>query len=237
MNLKKILNKEQKRKWKELKKKVLEANKSLPKKGLVVETFGNVSGILRFKNLSLIVIKPSGVDYDLLKIEDLITVGLNGKKLDGNLIPSVDTPHHLYLYRNLKEIGGIVHIHSPYVTAWACTGRPIPVYNTTHADKFGGEIPCAPYADNQNNHIGKSIIKYRKKGVPAILLEKHGAFVFDIGAKKAVETASELEFVAKAAFNYIQLCQALKINPQEMSKKEAKIWRERHLPGGCYGQE
>ncbi len=236
MNLKKILNKEQKRKWEELKKEVLEANKALPKKGLVVETFGNVSGILRFKKISLTVIKPSGVDYDLLKIEDLVTVGLNGKKLDGKLKPSVDTPHHLYVYRNLKQIGGIVHTHSLYATAWACTGKPLPVYNTTHADKFGGEIPCAPYADNQNNHIGKNIIKYRKKGVPAILLKKHGAFVFDASAKKAVETASELEFVAKVAFNYLQLCQALKVIPKEMSKKETKIWRKRHLSGGGYGQ-
>ena len=237
MNLKKILNKEQRGKWEELKRKVLEANKALPKKGLVVETFGNVSGILRFKKISLIVIKPSGVDYDLLKIEDLVTVGLNGKKLDGKLKQSVDTPHHLYIYRNLKEIGAVVHTHSLYATAWACTGKPIPVYNTTHADKFGGEIPCAPYSDNQNNHIGKNIIKYQKKGVPAILLEKHGAFIFGTNAKKAVKTASELEFVTKVAFNYLQLCQALKINPQEMDKKEVKIWRERHLPGGGYGQE
>jgi len=236
MNLKKILNKEQRGKWEELKRKVLEANKALPKKGLVVETFGNVSGILRFKKISLVVIKPSGVDYDLLKMEDLVTVELNGKKLDGKLKPSVDTPHHLYIYRNLKEIGAVVHTHSVYATAWAATGKPIPVYNTTHADKFGGEIPCAPYADNQNNHIGKSIIKYQKKGVPAILLEKHGAFVFDTSAKKVVETASELEFVTKVAFNYLQLCQALKIKPKEMNKKETKIWRERHLPGGDYGQ-
>jgi len=118
MNLKKILNKEQRKKWESLKRQVLEANKSLPKKGLVVETFGNVSGILRFKKISLIVIKqPSGVDYDLLKIEDLVTVGLNGKKLDGKLKQSVDTPHHLYLYRNLKEIGAVVHTHSLYATA------------------------------------------------------------------------------------------------------------------------
>jgi len=117
MNLKKILNKEQRKKWESLKRQVLEANKSLPKKGLVVETFDNVSGILRFKKISLIVIKPSGVDYDLLKIEDLVTVGLNGKKLDGKLKQSVDTPHHLYLYRNLKEIGVVVHTHSLYATA------------------------------------------------------------------------------------------------------------------------
>ena len=164
-------------------------------------------------------------------------MGMDGKKLDGDLLPSVDTPHHLYIYRNLKQIGGIVHTHSLYATTWAATGRPIPVYNTTHADKFGAEIPCTPYADNRDNHIGKAIIKYRKKGVPAILLEKHGAFVFDTNAKKAVKTASELEFIAKTAFNYFSLCQALKIKPEEMNKKEVKIWRERHLPGGGYGQK
>ena len=236
MNLKKILSKEQKKKWESLKREVLETNRALPKKGLVIETFGNASGILRFKKISLVVIKPSGVDYDSLKVEDLVTVGIDGKKLDGNLLPSVDTPHHLYIYRNLKQIGGIVHTHSLYATTWACTGRPIPVYNTTHADKFGGEIPCAPYADNRDNHIGKGIIKYRKKEVPAILLEKHGAFIFGTNAKKAIETASELEFVAKIALHYLLLCQVLNRSPKEMSKREATLWRKRHLPGGGYGQ-
>jgi len=237
MELKKILNKEQRKKWESLKREVLEANKALPKKGLVVETFGNVSEILRFKNTALIVIKPSGVDYDSLKLEDLVTVGLNGKKLDGKLKPSVDTPHHLYIYRNLKEIGGIVHTHSLYATTWAATGRPIPVYNTTHADKFGKEIPCAPYADNRDNHIGKTIIKYCKKGVPAILLKKHGAFILGTNAKKSVEIASKLEFIAKLAFHYLLLSQILEIKPKEMSKREVTLWRKRHLPGGGYGQE
>lgn len=124
----------------QLKREVLEANKQLPLHGLVTFTWGNVSGIDREKGL--VVIKPSGVPYEKMKIEDLAVVDLDGNQVEGKLKPSSDTPTHLALYRAFPVIGGIVHTHSPWATGWAQAGRPIPVLGTTHADYFYGEIPC-----------------------------------------------------------------------------------------------
>ena len=125
----------------ELKQQVYEANMELPKRGLITYTWGNVSGIDRKTNY--FVIKPSGVDYDKLKPEDMVVMDLNGNKIEGEYKPSSDTPTHLELYLRYPEIGGIVHTHSPEATAWAQAGRSIPLYGTTHADYFYGEIPCA----------------------------------------------------------------------------------------------
>ena len=125
----------------ELKKKVYEANMELPKYGLVTFTWGNVSAIDR--ESGLFVIKPSGIDYDLLKPEDMVVMDLNGNKVEGKYNPSSDTPTHLELYKAFPEIGGVVHTHSTYATSWAQSGRSIPCYGTTHADYMYGEIPCA----------------------------------------------------------------------------------------------
>ena len=125
----------------ELKKKVYEANMDLPKYGLVTFTWGNVSAIDR--ESGLFVIKPSGVDYDLLKPEDMVVMDLDGNKVEGKYNPSSDTPTHLELYKAFTEVGGIVHTHSTYATSWAQSGRAIPCYGTTHADYMYGEIPCA----------------------------------------------------------------------------------------------
>ena len=124
----------------ELKKKVYEANMELPKRGLITYTWGNVSGIDR--ESGLFVIKPSGVEYDLLKPEDMVVIDLDGNKVEGDYNPSSDTPTHLELYKAFPEIGGVVHTHSPWATSWAQAGRSIPCYGTTHADYFYGEIPC-----------------------------------------------------------------------------------------------
>jgi L-ribulose-5-phosphate 4-epimerase len=124
----------------ELKQAVLKANLELSKRGLVTFTWGNVSGIDRKNNL--IVIKPSGVAYDELKLEDLVVVDLDGNQIEGKLKPSSDTPTHLVIYRNFKNIGGVVHTHSRWATSWAQSGRRIPALGTTHADYFYGEIPC-----------------------------------------------------------------------------------------------
>ncbi|WP_313491474.1 L-ribulose-5-phosphate 4-epimerase AraD, partial [Exiguobacterium sp.] len=124
----------------QLKEEVLEANLALPKHDLVTFTWGNVSGIDR--NAGLVVIKPSGVPYDALTIDDLVVVDLEGNVVEGDLRPSSDTPTHLALYRALPEIGGIVHTHSPWATSWAQAKRAIPAFGTTHADYFYGEIPC-----------------------------------------------------------------------------------------------
>lgn len=125
----------------ELKQKVYEANMELPRRGLITYTWGNVSGIDREKGL--FVIKPSGVDYDVLKPSDMVVMDLEGNKVEGEMNPSSDTATHVELYNAFKEIGGIVHTHSPHATAWAQAGRALPCYGTTHADYFYGEIPCA----------------------------------------------------------------------------------------------
>ena len=124
-----------------LKKEVYEANMELPKRGLITYTWGNVSGI--DKETGYFVIKPSGVDYDLLKPEDMVVMDLEGNKIEGNLNPSSDTPTHIEIYKAYPEIGGVVHTHSPWATSWAQAGRNIPCYGTTHADYFYGDIPCA----------------------------------------------------------------------------------------------
>ena len=128
-----------------LKKEIYEANMLLPKYGLVTFTWGNVSGIDREKGL--FVIKPSGVDYDLLKPETLDRVFLNGNRVEGELNPSSDTPTHVVLYNRFPDIGGIVHTHSPWATSWAQAGRGIPCYGTTHADYLYGEVPCVRESD------------------------------------------------------------------------------------------
>ena len=123
-----------------LKEQVFKANLELPKKGLVLFTWGNVSGIDREKNL--IVIKPSGVDYETMKVEDMVVVDLDGNVVEGELNPSSDTPTHIELYKKFSSIGGIVHTHSTNATIWAQSGRDIPAYGTTNADYFYGSVPC-----------------------------------------------------------------------------------------------
>ena len=125
---------------KKLKERVLHSNLSLVKHGLVIFTWGNLSGIDREKGL--VVIKPSGVSYDDMKADDMVVVDLEGNVVEGDLNPSSDTPTHLVLYKNFEKTGGIVHTHSEWATSWAQAGRPIPAYGTTHADYFYGEIPC-----------------------------------------------------------------------------------------------
>ena len=124
-----------------LKQQVFEANLELPKRGLITYTWGNVSGIDR--SLEYVVIKPSGVEYEVMKPEDMVVIDLMGNLVEGNYRPSSDTPTHLELYKSYPEIGGIVHTHSTWATSWAQAGRAIPCYGTTHADYFYGEIPCA----------------------------------------------------------------------------------------------
>ena len=161
----------------DLREEVCYANKMLPATGLVTMHSGNVSGLDR--NRGRLVIKPSGVDYDRMTPADLVEVDLeSGLAIDSKYRPSVDLPHHLFLYRNLPEVGGIIHTHSNYATAFAALGRPIPLCLTAIADQFGVEIPCAPYVDNQGDHIGQSILKHRNRA-PAILLGSHGVFAWE----------------------------------------------------------
>ena len=193
----------------ELKQKVYEANMELPRRGLVTYTWGNVSGIDREKGL--FVIKPSGVEYDELKPEDLVVMDLQGNKVEGDMNPSSDTKTHLVLYNAFPQLGGIVHTHSPYAVGWAQAGRDIPCYGTTHADYFYGPIPCARHLtqeeldEDYEMNTGKLIVEeFQARGidpvaVPAVICHSHGPFTWGKDAAQAVYHAVVLEEVAKMA--------------------------------------
>lgn len=176
----------------ELKKRVYEANMLLPKYGLVTFTWGNVSEIDR--ETGYFAIKPSGVDYDKLKPEDMVIVDLNGNKIEGKYNPSSDTATHVELYKAFPNIGGIVHTHSPWATSWAQAGRGIPCYGTTHADYMYGEIPCVRNLTKEEideayeRNTGVLIADYFKDkdyaAVPAVLCKNHGPFTWAKTAMK-----------------------------------------------------
>jgi L-ribulose-5-phosphate 4-epimerase len=191
-----------------LKEAVLEANLALPKYKLVSFTWGNVSGIIRSEGL--VVIKPSGVNYSEMTIDDLVVVDLEGNVIEGHLKPSSDTPTHLVLYKNFPEIGGIVHTHSPWATIWAQSGKDIPPLGTTHADYFNGAIPCTR-AMNENEireqyevETGNLIIETFKNinpnNIPGVLVNSHGPFAWGKDPLEALYHAVVLEEVAKMAF-------------------------------------
>lgn len=226
----------------ELKKKVYEANMMLPKYGLVTFTWGNVSAIDREKGL--FVIKPSGVEYDKLKIKDMVVMDLNGNKVEGDYKPSSDTPTHLELYKAFPEIGGIVHTHSPWATSWAQAGRGIPCYGTTHADYMYGEIPCvrnltkeeidAGYEKNTGVLIADYFKDHDYIAMPAVLCKNHGPFTWGKNADEAVHNAVVLEEVAKMA------CQTEMINPRVAPAPQVlqdKHYFRKHGKDAYYGQQ
>lgn len=225
----------------ELKEKVFRANLDLVKHGLVIFTWGNVSGIDREKGL--VVIKPSGVDYDTMKVDDMVVVDLNtGKVVEGNLRPSSDTPTHLALYRAFPEIGGVVHTHSTYATAWAEAGKDIPNIGTTHADYFYQAIPCtadmteAEVKGDYELETGNVIIK-RFKGMnpvhtPGVLVKNHGPFAWGKSPADAVHNAVVMEQVAKMAFVAFSVNPDLTMNPLLIEKH----FNRKHGPNAYYGQ-
>ena len=228
----------------ELKRQVYEANMLLPKYGLVTFTWGNVSAIDR--ETGLFVIKPSGVEYESMKPEDMVVMDLNGNRVEGKLRPSSDTPTHLELYKAFPEIGGIVHTHSSYATSWAQAGRSIPCYGTTHADYIYGEVPCVRCLTKEEideayeTNTGKLIVsefKRRKKeimAVPAVLCKNHGPFTWGKDAKDAVHNAVVLEEVAKMAYRTESINSKVEPAPQELQDKH---YYRKHGAGAYYGQE
>ena len=194
----------------ELKKEVYEANILLPKYGLVTFTWGNVSAIDR--KSGYFIIKPSGVSYDGMTEEDMVVMDLEGNKIEGKWNPSSDTKTHIEIYKKFKDVGGIVHTHSPYATSWAQAGRSIPCYGTTHADYFYGEIPCLrclteeeieeAYETNTGRLIVSEFERMQKDplAVPSALCQYHGVFSWGKDAEEAVHNAVVTEEVAKMAY-------------------------------------
>ncbi|WP_223593662.1 L-ribulose-5-phosphate 4-epimerase [Neobacillus bataviensis] len=227
-----------------LKREVLEANLQLPKHRLVTFTWGNVSGIDH--ETGFVVIKPSGVPYDELQIDDLVVLDLDGKIVEGTLRPSSDTPTHLALYRAFPQIGGIVHTHSPGATSWAQAGRPIPALGTTHADYFYGEIPCTRTLTEEEiergyeHETGKVIIEtFEKEGLnpvamPGILLSGHAPFSWGKDPNQAVHNAVVLEEVAKMALNTYMLNRQIEPIDQFLLDKH---YLRKHGVNAYYGQK
>ena len=211
----------------QLRREVWKANLDIYRAGLITMHAGNASGIDRKRGLVLI--KPSGVDYDTMRPSDIVVTDLQGRKVKGKWKPSVDLTHHLYLYRNCPDIGGVIHTHSNYATSFALLGRPIPVYLTAIADEFGEEIPCAPYVDNLGDHIGEAILKYKRRA-PAVLLGQHGVFAWGPTPREAVKAAVMLEDVAKTVHLALLLGK-----PQPLPPEEVKKWWDRYH--STYGQE
>ena len=185
-----------------LKQEVCRLHLELPRNGLVVWTGGNVSA--RDPATGLVVIKPSGVPYDELKPEHHVVVSLNGEVVDGKLKPSSDIASHLYVYRHRADVNGVVHTHSPYATAFAALGRPIPCCLTAMADEFGGPIPCAGFAMIGAEDIGRQIIEHIGSA-PAVLLKNHGVFTVGPSARAAVQAAVMAEDVARTMHLAMQL--------------------------------
>lgn len=227
-----------------LKREVLEANLALPEHGLVTFTWGNVSGIDR--ETGLVVIKPSGVPYDELQIDDLVVLDLDGNIVEGSLRPSSDTPTHLALYRAFPQIGGIVHTHSPGATSWAQAGRPIPALGTTHADYFYGEIPVTRTLTQEEIERGYELETgnvifetFEKEGLdpvamPGVLLSGHAPFAWGKNADQAVHNAVVLEEVAKMALNTFTLNPQIKPIDQFLLDKH---YLRKHGANAYYGQK
>ena len=184
----------------------------LTRYGLVVWTAGNVSA--RVPGQDLLVIKPSGVSYDDLTPENMVVCDLHGRVVEGDLAPSSDTEAQAYVYRHLPHVGGVVHTHSTYATAWAARGEPVPCVLTMVADEFGGEIPVGPFATIGDDSIGRGIVEtLRGSRSPAVLMQNHGVFAVGATARAAVKAAVMCEDVARTVHVARQLGEPVPIAP------------------------
>lgn len=224
-----------------LKEEVFRANLDLVKYGLVIFTWGNVSGIDREKEL--VVIKPSGVSYDILKPSDMVVLNLYGKVIEGNLNPSSDVATHLVLYRQFENIGGVVHTHSEWATSWAQAGIGIPAVGTTHADYFCGEIPCTRKLTKEEIEgeyeleTGKVIVERFKElnpdFIPGVLVNNHGPFCWGKDANEAVHNSVVMEEVAKMTFRTMQLNSGTNMDQVLLDKH----FLRKHGEDAYYGQK
>ena len=229
---------------KELREKVFQANMELPRRNLVTYTWGNVSGIDREKGL--VVIKPSGVEYEDLTADMLVIVDLQGNLVEGGLNPSSDTKTHIELYKAFPDIGGVEHTHSPYAVGWAQAARSVPLYGTTHADHLAADIPCTEFmpderiANDYETETGLQIVEcFRKKHlnpdeIPMALVAGHGPFTWGTTAAKALYNAKVLEELCRMARVTEQ------VNPAAARLKEALIekhYNRKHGKNAYYGQK
>jgi len=229
----------------DMKKEVLTANLLLPKYGLVTFTWGNVSAVCRKRNV--MAIKPSGVLYETMTVDDIVIVNLrDGNKVDGLRAPSSDTKTHLHLYKKFEDIGGIVHTHSPWATIFAQTGRDIPALGTTHADYFYGKIPCTRILTDEEiaieyeHNTGKVIAQYFADNnicatkMPAVLVNRHAPFTWGKDSFAAVHNAVVLEEVAKMAWHCFLFDKNIK--PIDQSLLDVHFLRK-HGANAYYGQK
>lgn len=227
-----------------LKQSVLEANMDLPKYNLVTFTWGNVSAVDR--DQKLLVIKPSGVPYEKLSLDNMVVVDFDGKVVEGKYSPSSDTATHIELYKAFDQIGGVVHTHSVHATAWAQAGRSVPIYGTTHADYFLGEIPCArslteqeisaEYEKNTGLVIVETFQRENKNPIytPGVLCTNHGPFSWGKDAQEAVHNAVVLEEVAKMAYMTESINSNIKEAPAYLRDKH---FYRKHGDKAYYGQK
>jgi L-ribulose-5-phosphate 4-epimerase len=226
---------------KKLREEVLDANLELVRRGLVLYTFGNVSGISR--DDGLIVIKPSGVPYEEMRIEHLVITDLEGKRVEGEFRPSSDLPTHLVLYRTFPEIGGVAHTHSEYATAWAQARKPIPCFGTTHADYFHGSIPVTEVLDGEEieaeyeKNTGHAIVRAFKNlnyaTIPAVLVANHGPFAWGADARTSAHNAVIVEAVARTAYFTRQINPDVEDAGQVLQDKH---YNRKHGRDAYYGQ-
>ena len=224
---------------KQLKERVCNANLMLKQSNLITLTWGNVSA--KDEESGLIIIKPSGVSYDTMKPEDMVVVDLDGNTVEGTYRPSSDLPTHLYLYKQFPSLGGIVHTHSTFATAFAQSGKEIVAYGTTHADAFYGSIPCtrdlteAEISEAYEWNTGKVIAEAVRDfiAVPGIIVKNHGVFTWGETSEKAVENAITLEEVAKMAFLTEQINPSIQRIDQHLLDKH---YLRKHGKNAYYGQ-
>lgn len=227
---------------KTLQKRVYEANLELVRKNLVIYSFGNVSGIDRAKGI--VAIKPSGVPYEKLTPDMIVLVDLIKNVVKGNLRPSSDTRAHIELYKNFPEIGGVVHTHSPYATAWAQAQKAIPCLGTTHADYCPGEIPCTDIISDKaidgdyEMETGKQIVrtfkKYSYKETPMVLVASHGPFTWGATPAEAVSNSVILEYLAMMALHTISINPDVEVVKESLIKKH---FYRKHGKNAYYGQK